>query len=279
MPIHTTSEAEARLRDPAPLTQEEIRDLMPHMTLLSTGAVRRLEAEQALQNLQAIRLFDASSQKIGRWSLWLNIALFFLTVAAVVIAIGSYRAAEHSSAQQQKTLDASRGALEAAVKSLQSLTSVAEDFYKREAERERRQPKVEVSFRQSLQVGSSETKLAATVHKFELIGSPAKIFFLVRNFGTAPVAKPTYLLTATPSTVRVICAAEFPQGRPSTDPNRCQFNGIRDIAPMSVTKMPDALGVELQFPDGTSEFNLEFALWGVNLAQRRFLLHFVIARP
>ncbi len=115
MPIHTLLEAEARLRDPAPLTQEDIRELMPRMTLLSTGAVRRLEAEQALQNLQAIRLFDASSQKIWRWSLWLNIALFFLTVAAVVIAIGSYRAAERSSAQQQKTLDASRGALEAAV--------------------------------------------------------------------------------------------------------------------------------------------------------------------
>ncbi|MSO20724.1 MAG: hypothetical protein EXQ56_09740 [Acidobacteria bacterium] len=60
----------------APLTAQEIRDVMPYMNTLGTGAVRRLEAEAALQNLEAIQKsveaiqkFDESTGKTSRQSL------------------------------------------------------------------------------------------------------------------------------------------------------------------------------------------------------------------
>lgn len=77
MSLPSQQEAETRLRDPAPLTEQEIRDLMEWMGSLSTGAIRRLDAESALQSLTAIRKFDVSSGKIGIWGLALTSAYLY----------------------------------------------------------------------------------------------------------------------------------------------------------------------------------------------------------
>ncbi len=122
MPFMSAIDADIRLRNPTPLSEQEIHDLMEWMPLLSTGSVRRLDAESALKQLMAIKQFDKTSAKIGKLGLWLNGALFLLTVAAIIIAIASYLDANRSSAEQarilkeqKEALDASKGALENAV--------------------------------------------------------------------------------------------------------------------------------------------------------------------
>jgi len=156
-------EAETRLRDPVPLTEQEIRDLMVWMGSLSTGAIRRLDAESALQSLTAIRKFDDSSGKIGIWGLALNVGLFVLTIVATVIAIASYRDANETSKRQEKVLteqkaalDASRSALEGVVKIVERQTSLLEkslntsesqlSIIKEQNQRELEKPDVEAFF-------------------------------------------------------------------------------------------------------------------------------------
>jgi len=134
MPFNGVNEAEIRLKDAAPLTEQEIRDLVEWMGVLSAGAIRRLDAESALQNLKAIRHFDESSGKIGFWGLALNIGLFVLTVVGVWIAIKSYDEANKTSesqarvlAQQQLTLEASRAALGSVIANVEKQTTLLEE--------------------------------------------------------------------------------------------------------------------------------------------------------
>jgi hypothetical protein len=71
--------AETRLRtNTTKLSAEEIRALMEWTHQLSIPAERRLTAELALQNLEAIQKFDTSSSR-------LTIALVVLTVALLVL--------------------------------------------------------------------------------------------------------------------------------------------------------------------------------------------------
>lgn len=80
MPFPSSHEADVRLvGDNSPLTQQEVRDLMPWMNQLSTGAVRRLEAELALQNIEAVQNFERSSSKLTNVLIWLTAALVLLT--------------------------------------------------------------------------------------------------------------------------------------------------------------------------------------------------------
>src|SRR5713226_4414039 len=76
-------EAEARLRDPAKLRPQEVRDLMPWMPHLSVAGERRLTAELALQKLEAVQKFERSSSRLTWWLIGLTGALVVLTVAVV----------------------------------------------------------------------------------------------------------------------------------------------------------------------------------------------------
>lgn len=113
MPFDSFEAVDQRLtQNAAPLTDQEILDLYPWMQQLSTGATRRLQAELSLRTVKTIKDFDENSGKAAKWGLWLNIALLVLTVVATWIAIKSYRDADRSSKEQEKTLEASREALE-----------------------------------------------------------------------------------------------------------------------------------------------------------------------
>ncbi len=128
MPFKDLQSVENRLtQDKAPLTDAEIQELYPWMQYLTVGAARRLDAELALRNIEAVRKFDKSSSRIGKWSLALTVALFFLTVAAVWIAIASYRDTKRSATEQQRTLDTSREALQTATTLLQQSVQTAKD--------------------------------------------------------------------------------------------------------------------------------------------------------
>jgi hypothetical protein len=124
MPFSNAIEADIRLRNSSPLTEHEIQDLMEWMPLLSTGSVRRLEAESALKQLKAIKQFDETSAKIGNRGLWLNGALFVLTVAAIFISLATYFDANRSSAEQAQILKEQKEALNASKNALESAVSV-----------------------------------------------------------------------------------------------------------------------------------------------------------
>ncbi len=88
MPFLTSRDAELRLvGDKSPLTGEEVRDLMPWMNLLGTGAVRRLQAELALQTIQAVQSFDRSSRKLSSWMIAFTVVLILLTTAITYFTV------------------------------------------------------------------------------------------------------------------------------------------------------------------------------------------------
>jgi hypothetical protein len=81
VPFNSCQDAEARLRDPAKLTTQEVRDLFPYMNQLSITGERRLAAELALQNLEAVQKFENSSSKLTHWLIGLTVVLLLLTTA------------------------------------------------------------------------------------------------------------------------------------------------------------------------------------------------------
>ncbi len=81
MPFNSGSDVEARLRDPANLTSQEVRDLMPWVHQISMIGERRLTAELALWNLEAVQRFERSSNKLTKYLAWVTVALVLLTVA------------------------------------------------------------------------------------------------------------------------------------------------------------------------------------------------------
>jgi hypothetical protein len=81
MPFNSSQQVENRLRtDATKLTAEEVRNLMQWMNQISEGAMRRLDSELALQNLEAVQRFEKSSSRLTLWLLGLTVVLTVLTV-------------------------------------------------------------------------------------------------------------------------------------------------------------------------------------------------------
>ncbi len=83
MAFNSFAAVEARLRDPTKLSPQEVSDLMPWMHNLSVAGERRLTAELALQNLEAVQKFEKSSSRLTSWLIGLTGALLVLTLAVV----------------------------------------------------------------------------------------------------------------------------------------------------------------------------------------------------
>jgi hypothetical protein len=79
MVFNSPEAAETRLRDPAKLLPQEVRDLIPYMNQISEAGMRRLNAELALQNLEAVQQFEKSSSRLSQWIIWLTAVLLLLT--------------------------------------------------------------------------------------------------------------------------------------------------------------------------------------------------------
>ena len=81
MPFNSSLQVENRLRtDATKLTPEEVRSLIPWMNQIGEGAMRRLDSELALQNLEALQEFEKSSSRLTLWLLGLTVVLTVLTV-------------------------------------------------------------------------------------------------------------------------------------------------------------------------------------------------------
>jgi hypothetical protein len=79
MPFNSSQAAETRLKDPAKLAPQEVRDLIPHMNQISETGLRRLNAELALQNLETVQQFEKSSSRLTQWLIGLTVVLLLLT--------------------------------------------------------------------------------------------------------------------------------------------------------------------------------------------------------
>ena len=79
MPFRGSNEVEQRLKDPARLRPNEVRDLMEWMHQITESGIRRLNAELALQNLEAIQESDRSSRRLTWWVIALTVVLVALT--------------------------------------------------------------------------------------------------------------------------------------------------------------------------------------------------------
>jgi uncharacterized membrane protein len=68
---------------------------MPWMRQISDSGMRRLNAELALQNLEATQQFERSSSKLTSWLVGLTVVLVVLTVAIVYYTFLLTRIAQH----------------------------------------------------------------------------------------------------------------------------------------------------------------------------------------
>ena len=91
MPYQSQAEANDRLADPAPLTDQELLDLLPWMRAMAGGSLQRLHTEVAIKNVTAIRDFERSSNRVARWMIVLVIGQVVLAAAQVALFLGSRR--------------------------------------------------------------------------------------------------------------------------------------------------------------------------------------------
>jgi hypothetical protein len=84
MPFKDSQEAENRLRgNPDRITPQEWRDLMPWIHDVSGLSIKRVDAELALQNIEAVQKFEQSSSMLTWWLIGMTGALVVMTAALV----------------------------------------------------------------------------------------------------------------------------------------------------------------------------------------------------
>lgn len=83
MPFNGLSEVENRLSDPTPLTPQDIRELLPWMNQIGESGMRRLNAQLALQSLEAVQKFEHSTGRLTKWLTGLTVLLVVLTIVTL----------------------------------------------------------------------------------------------------------------------------------------------------------------------------------------------------
>lgn len=108
MSFKSWQDAETRLRTPEKLAPQEVRDLFVYMNQLSITGERRLTAELALQNIEAVQQFENSSSRLTRWLVGLTVALVLLTIViaayTVILARSQRNESAHASPMTGKVM-------------------------------------------------------------------------------------------------------------------------------------------------------------------------------
>jgi hypothetical protein len=263
-------EAEMRLKDAAQLNEVDIKKLVPWLGFLSAGGVRRLEAELAVGNIQAVRQLDESSRRVGMWGLLLNIALFALTIVALVVAVKSYRDTKAAAVQQQKTLDSSNKALEDSVLNLTAMNRVIEAQWQKQVEAERKKPITLVGLQVSSASPTREINLSEKASETAAETSPAKLFFMLQNNGDAPLVRPTYIVRAFPNTVVLECDQGLRSNSLTLAPNMCQYNSPTDVMPILQDKVRTRFEVNMKNPDGNAFVDLDLDVLSTNAPMQEY---------
>jgi hypothetical protein len=87
MPFVTPQAANARIQDINPLSETDIRDLLPWINALDHQGIARLTAELSLVQVTAMHEFDKNSTKLGYRMFWLTLAIGALAACQVGVAI------------------------------------------------------------------------------------------------------------------------------------------------------------------------------------------------
>ncbi len=86
MPFPSSQDADNRLvANEASLSQQEVRDLIPWMRLLSEAGMRRLRTELDLMQISAIQRFEESSRRLARGMAAMTAILVILTAVLVYL--------------------------------------------------------------------------------------------------------------------------------------------------------------------------------------------------
>ncbi len=108
MPFNSWNDVENRLGYPAPLSSEEIRELLPWMNQVTDAGMRRLNAHLALKNLEAVQKFEQSSSKLTKWLIGFTVVLVILTIVIAFYTVVLARK-EPSIGQRQSTSSQASG--------------------------------------------------------------------------------------------------------------------------------------------------------------------------
>ena len=88
MPFAKPQDAIARLEDlKHPLTESDIRDLLPWINAFDNHAAARLKAELSFIQVRAMHEFDKNSTKLGNRMFWLTFAIGILAACQVGVGI------------------------------------------------------------------------------------------------------------------------------------------------------------------------------------------------
>ena len=139
-------------------------------------------------------------------------------------------------------------------------------------------PRIEANFRQTLSDDVPEIGLQdGKTERFKIKRDGGRLYIYLSNFGDASLKRPIYLISAKPGTIQIRCAEEFPQFRPATEPNVCQYNSPMDIYPEAENRIPTAIGFSLTAPEDVTEVELDLIIQSENLSTLTYHLNLDVA--
>jgi hypothetical protein len=189
----------------------------------------------------------------------------FVDIAALIIALFALHSSERSAKEQERTLEASRHALETAVSTASSQLQIIQKQYEEELKRAQR--KAALIF---LIEGKKYTdpKSDGPLRLRRSKEGPVHFDGVIRNVGDAVAEHPIVLIVATPNTVTISERGE-PTGRM---PNVVQMSGItvHDIYPYDVALTDYAYNLDINAPAEVKSFDLSWKFIGANFPAHRF---------
>jgi hypothetical protein len=220
-----------------------------------------------------------------------NVAIFFVAVVSLWVAVATDVDASATAKEQQKILDASRMALESVVLTAQGQQTLLEqnletsktqlalvqEQWKQEQERQSRRAQLSIMSLNGVPWATVE-QANGNVQVNVSPGGKTTLRFVLRNTGAASLVHPIYVLTATPETV-LVDQADFPIAR--ANHNRFQLSGpaVLDFLPYSASNTDQDFSVDVTVPDIVLNFDLAFKVLGENMdGAKEYTLHLMAHR-
>lgn len=258
--------------------------------------------------LFAYLLWQRTSIDTGSFSLsdLTNIATLVIAIFSLYVAVAAYQQSVKDGKEQQENIDASRRQLQAVVdaatkqqellkqnletsKSQQQIlttnleTSKAQlgllqEQWRREQEHLARKPIAEVT----MWVGGKETsieeirKLTEVEFRLEKGKEWGRWEFNLRNRGNTEIIKPFVKVSVSPTTISVF--NKDYRINDGLDHHSLQFDNLRDIEPIEVTKIPYRFTVDIMVPQTEEQFDLFFSVHGSNLPRQQWKIHAKVIR-
>jgi len=218
-----------------------------------------------------------------------DVLAFIISIASLYIALASYQEAQKSGAEQQRSLEASRKALESVIETAQKQRTLLEENLKTASthlalvQQQRKEEMRRLAKKPGVEIGLgsiSSKQLKALKHINVAVdeNNVATFNFLVTNIGDAPVIQPDVLIIAEPRNVLLDQRGNRVSKRDNH--NVVQFSGPTslDLLPFEISKTPYAYTIDAVVPPTVKEFSLDFSIYGLNQALTTAKAHIVVIR-